>query len=332
MGDVAMTVPLIRALVQQYPHVKVTVVSRPLFKPFFDDIPRVAFHAAETNGKHKGLLGIWRLYKELRAHHVYAVADLHNVLRSKILTVLFRLIGKKTAATDKAREEKTALTRAENKVFKPLTPVIQRHADVFAELGFPVNIDMATSPERVPLTPDILEITGDKKQPWIGIAPFAQHSGKAYPDDLMKQVIDKLAFDSNYKLFLFGGGREEITRLEEFAKGHNNVEVVAGRLNLKQELRLIAHLDVMLSMDSGNGHMAAMQGVRVVTLWGATHPYAGFAPYNQPLKNSIMADREKYPLLPTSIYGNKKVEGYEDAMRTIAPDSVVAKINAILHQ
>lgn len=332
MGDVAMTVPLIRALVQQYPQVKITVVSRALFKPFFEDIPRVAFHAADTNGKHKGLLGIWRLYKELKVHHIFAVADLHNVLRSKLLTLLFKLRGKKTATTNKARGEKKALTRAENKVFKQLTPVIQRHANVFKQLGFPVNIDKATFPEKAPLTPDILEITGDKKQPWIGIAPFAQHASKAYPKDLMQEVINKLAFDGNYKLLLFGGGKEETVQLEGFAKGHTNVEVIAGRLKLRQELRLMKHLDVMLSMDSGNGHMAAMLGVKVVTLWGATHPYSGFAPYNQPPENSIMADREKYPLLPTSIYGNKKIEGYENAMRTITPDSIVAKIKEILHQ
>ena len=106
MGDVAMTVPLIRALVQQYPDVRVTVVSRPQFKPFFEDIPCVNFHGADTTGRHKGLLGIWRLYKELKAQPIYAVADLHNVLRSKILRLLFKLNGKKTATTDKAREAK----------------------------------------------------------------------------------------------------------------------------------------------------------------------------------------------------------------------------------
>lgn len=332
MGDVAMTVPLIRALVQQYPLVRVTIVSRPLFKPFFEDIPGVTFHEADTAGKHKGLLGIWKLYKELKAQPVYAVADLHNVLRSKILTLLFKLSGKKTATTDKAREAKKALTRAENKIFEPLMPVIQRHAAVFAQLGFPVNPDEAIFPEKSPLTADILEITGGKNKPWIGIAPFAQHAGKAYPKDLIKEVIDQLASDGNYKLLLFGGGKDETAQLEGFAKNHDDIIVVAGRLKLKQELHLMSHLDVMLSMDSGNGHMAAMQGVKVVTLWGATHPYAGFAPYNQPIENSLTADRDKYPLLPTSIYGNKKVEGYENAMRTITPDSVVAKIKEILNQ
>jgi len=83
-------------------------------------------------------------------------------------------------------------------------------------------------------------------------------------------------------------------------------------------------------MDSGNAHIAAMMGVKVITLWGATHPFAGFSPFNQPLGNCITADREKFPLLPTSIYGNKKVEGYEEAMRSISVENVVLSVQSQL--
>ena len=71
-------------------------------------------------------------------------------------------------------------------------------------------------------------------------------------------------------------------------------------------------------------------GIKVITLWGATHPFAGFAPFNQPLENCLVSDREKFPLLPTSVYGNKKVEGYGDAMRSISPEKVVFSIQSQL--
>ena len=105
---------------------------------------------------------------------------------------------------------------------------------------------------------------------------------------------------------------------------------MAGQLKLQQELRLISNLDVMLSMDSGNAHIAAMLGVKVITLWGATHPYAGFSPFNQTLENSLVSDRNMFPKLPTSVYGNIKVAGYEDAMRTILLESIVLKTKNIL--
>jgi hypothetical protein len=39
-----------------------------------------------------------------------------------------------------------------------------------------------------------------------------------------------------------------------------------------------------------------------------------------------VSDSKAYPLLPTSVYGNKIVPGYEEAMRSISPESVVEKI------
>lgn len=330
MGDVAMTVPLLRALVAQYPNVKVTVLTRAFFTPFFDGIPNVTVYPADVAGKHKGFFGLLKLYRELKALNIDAVADLHNVLRSKIVTKLFSLSGKPTSTTDKARDEKKALTRAENKIFRPLTPIVERHLDTFKKLGFPIDLSQPAFPAKQPLTEEVSAIAGTKSGKWIGIAPFAQHQGKVYPQDLIQEVIDLLAENPNYTLFLFGGGAKETAQLEAFAKGRNNIIVTAGKLKLAQELNLISHLDLMLSMDSGNAHMAAMLGIKVITLWGATHPYAGFAPFNQPADYTLTSDREKYPLLPTSIYGNKIVEGYEDAMRTILPETVVAKVNLLV--
>lgn len=326
MGDVAMTVPVLRALLLQHPDVRVTVVSRAFFRPFFEGLPRINFFAADTKGRHKGFMGILRLYADLKKLDVDMVADLHNVMRSKLVTKLFSLTGKKTATADKARAEKKALTRAQNKIFKPLKPVTQRYADVLAQLGFPITLQNPVFPDKQPLPDEVIQITGNKHGKWIGIAPFAQHQGKVYPQDLMQQVIDGLAADSQNQLFLFGGGKAETEILNQLAQAKPNITVVAGRLNLKQELALISHLNLMLSMDSGNGHIAAMLGIPVVTLYGATHPYAGFAPFNQPEANALTADRNQYPLLPTSIYGNKIVQGYEDAMRTISPQSVIDKV------
>jgi ADP-heptose:LPS heptosyltransferase len=144
----------------------------------------------------------------------------------------------------------------------------------------------------------------------------------------MTEVIEKLARNSEYKILLFGGGKKEIEILNSLSAPFKNVINVAGKIKFQQELELISNLDVMLSMDSGNAHIAAMLGVKVVTLWGATHPYAGFLPFNQSLKNALTSDRNQYPKLPTSVYGNKIVEGYEDAMRTITTESIVNLLNS----
>lgn len=327
MGDVAMTVPVLRAFVKQYPTIKVTVVSRPFFKPFFEGIQNLDFFPFDEKERHKGFPGLLRLFRDLKKLQIDAFADLHNVLRSKVVSLLFALSGKKRATVDKGREGKKQLTRAENKIFKQLPTMFERHKKVFEELGFPLDLSNPEFPEKAILSAEITDLIGGNYQKLIGIAPFAQYDSKVYPLDLMQEVISKLAENKDQTILLFGGGKKEIEILDSLSKSFENVINVAGKIKFQQELQLISNLNVMLSMDSGNAHIAAMLGVKVVTLWGATHPYAGFLPFNQSLDNALTADRKRYPKLPTSVYGNKIVEGYENAMGTISPEEVISQLD-----
>ena len=329
MGDVAMTVPVIKALIDQHPDVKITVASRGFLKPLFDTIENVTFFTVDDKNTHKGFLGLYKLYRELKKSGITHVADLHNVLRSKIVGLFFKLSGIPVLKIDKGRAEKKALTRTKNKVFKQLKTSHQRYADVFTQLGFPVDISNPTFNKPQKLTKEIVNITGEKTTKWIGVAPFAAFPSKVYSLDLLEKVIEQLS-KKGYQLFLFGG-KADLEVLNPLADKFNNVINVAGKLDrIKNELNLISNLDVMLSMDSGNAHFAAMLGIKTVTLWGGTHPFAGFAPFNQPEDYCLLPDLKKYPNLPCSVYGNKVCDGYEDVMRSIPPEKVIDKIISIL--
>ena len=324
MGDVAMMVPVLRAFSKHYPEVKLTVLTRVFFTPFFRDLSNVTVFPADVNGKHKGVFGLYKLSKELKELGIDAVADLHNVLRSNTLKTFF--LGMPFFQIDKSRAEKKALISG--KVFKPLKTTHQRYADVFDKLGFPINLSNPEFPEKIDLNKRELTLIDGDTNKIIGIAPFAAHEGKMYPLDLMKTVIKSLSID--YKVILFGGGKHEVEVLNEFEKINENIVNTAGKLTMEEELDIISNLDVMLSMDSGNAHMAAMLGVKVVTIWGITHPFAGFAPFNQPEDYCLLSDRDQFPLIPTSVYGNKYPEHYKEASRSISPEKVIKKISQIL--
>ena len=330
MGDVAMTVPVIQSFVKQHPEAKITFVSRSFLQPLFYDIENVSFFSVDTTKAHKGFFGLIRLFKELKSIQPTHFADFHNVLRSKVIRLLFSFFTSvKIAVIDKGRTEKKALTRVKNKIFKQLKTSHQRYTDVLIKLGFDTKIDKDLSTNKQQLSQQNTELFGEKNLTWIGIAPFAAFSSKTYPEDLMLEVVQGLSKE-NVQLFLFGG-KADIEKLESIESKFSNVISVAGKLDgLKEELNLISNLDVMLSMDSGNAHFAAMLGVKTITLWGSTHPYAGFAPFNQPNDFCILPDLEKYPALPSSIYGNKILPGYENAMRSILPTTVVQKIKEII--
>ena len=331
MGDVAMSIPVIRALTEKHPECKITVLSKPFFKPLFDKIPQVSFFAAQVNTKHKGILGLFKLYRELKKENITHVADFHNVLRSKILRTLFIFNGNPCICINKGRTEKKALTRTKNKIFKQLKTSHQRYAEVLNKLGFNLDLSNPTLIEKKKLSEKITIITGLKTDTWIGIAPFAAFKGKVYPLQLMEEVIREMA-SKGFKIFLFGGGKHEVKILNTIEKTYKNVINLAGQLSFKEELEVISKLDLMVSMDSGNAHLAAMQQVKTITLWGVTHPYAGFAPFHQPDDYCLISDLEKYPKIPCSIYGNKVINGYENVMETISPDRVIEKIMSVLSE
>jgi ADP-heptose:LPS heptosyltransferase len=327
MGDVAMTVPIIRAFVIQYPTVNVTVVSRPFFKPFFDAIPNCTFFEVDLHNRHNGVLGIIRLFLDLKKLKIDAFLDLHNVLRSKFIRTLCFLSGIKIAFINKGRQEKQQLTRPKNKIFKPLKSVFDRQLEAFQKLGFTINISNPKFPDKAVLSAKILEITDQKRNwNWIGIAPFAQYDTKIYPIAKLQIVVDELVRNTNNKLFFFSAPNDEAAVLKLHFENTENAIIIARKLSFQEELNLISNLDVMLSMDSGNAHLAAMYGVNTITLWGATHPYAGFAPFGQPQENNLVSDRIKYPFLPTSVYGKKIVKGHENAMATIEEKAIIEAI------
>jgi len=325
MGDVAMTVPVVKAILEQHPDIEITYISRPQFAAFFPNIPRLHYYSADLENTYKGFAGIIKLYYHLKKYGRYdGVADLHGNLRSRILRRLFGLKGIPNMFINKGREEKKLLTRFPNKVLKPLKRTVERYADVFRGLGCGVVLANTLEKQHKPLTEDIINITGNKTRTWIGISPFAKHIGKTYPLEKMETVIAGLSKE-NVQIFLFGGSAFERDVCERWATTYPNVTSIVQRLNMQQELILINNLDVMLSMDSAGMHLASLEGTPVVSVWGATHHYAGFLGYGQSEEN-IVADNIE--CRPCSVYGNRPCFRKDYAcMHRIDPETIVARLN-----
>lgn len=333
MGDVALTLPVIRTVLEIYPDLHITLVTRQQFTPFFENIERLEVVIAEVRGKHKGAPGLFRLFLELKKHRkIHTVVDLHSVLRSRILSFYFRMTGIRVFSIDKGRKEKRQLTARKNKVFKQLKHTTRRYADVFEKAGYPVKLLLKRNwfngtevPGRFLQQNDLLP----KNTKWIGIAPFSKHREKMWSLQKMEQVIEYFS-KKEMKIFLFGGGGDEINQLNSL-KRFPNIVIIAGILTLQQELGLISLLDVMISMDSANMHLAWLSGIPVVSIWGATHRYAGFGPLNGNEKYIVEIPREKLSCRPCSVYGNKSCWRNDHAcMEWIMPGEVIQMTERVL--
>ena len=319
-----MTVPVIKNVLQQNPELQITVVSNAFLQPLFQNIERCNFYSAHLKSKHKGIKGIYQLVKELKGLYKFdAIADLHNVLRSSLIKIFFTLSNLTIATLDKGRQQKKELTRKNNKVLEPLTSMHERYADVFRFLGLSIKLNNDKPVFGKQLPPPILHDIFSTEKRIIGIAPFAQHEEKMYPLSKMKKVVQQLATQNNTVL-LFGGGKNETEILQQWADDIEGIHNMAGKFSFTEELAIISNIHIMVSMDSANMHLASLFGVKVISVWGATHPYAGFNGWAQKSENIVQVNLY---CRPCSVFGNKPCyRGDNACMNMISEEMIISKI------
>ena len=336
LGDVAMAVPVVWALATQYPDIRITVLSKGFARTLFEDLaPNVNFMEADLKKEYHGVKGLNALYRRLVAKQFTKVADLHNVLRSEYLRMRFNLGRYRVEHVNKHRHQRRQLTSYKHKVKKPLPSSFENYAEVFARLGYPVDIKKFHSifPKEGGNQNLLPAAIGPRKsfEQWIGIAPFAAHEGKVYPPRLMEQVIFQLIQKHpNIRIFFFGKGEQEDKFFQLWCAQYRQCLYVSKHCEtMYQELILMSHLDAMISMDSANMHLASLTGIPVVSVWGATHPMAGFLGFNNNKDNIIQLDLD---CRPCSIFGNKPCQrGDYACLQNIPPERIVERIQSIIN-
>lgn len=317
LGDVAMAVPVVQSLALQHPELDITFLSKSMCAPLFAKMPQnVHFIAIDPQAlqSFKNLKAF--VENDLKIRQFDYVADLHSVLRTFYIKWRALLHGAKIATIDKGHPAKRRLTRARCKRFVQLKNSTERYADVLQRLGFAVTLDFTSLFAEKPAS-----------RHWVGFAPFARHKGKIYPTEKSEKVVELLS-QRGWTVYLFGNGEREKSLLESWAAKYQNVICTAGKSTLQDELELMNALDVMVSMDSANMHLASLAATPVVSIWGATHPFAGFMGWHQSMDNAVQLD---LPCRPCSTFGNKPCRrGDYACLAGISPKMIVEKVEKIM--
>jgi ADP-heptose:LPS heptosyltransferase len=329
MGDVALLTPVIRSMRDKYPDVEITLLTRAAFTPFFYSIPGLRFFYPDFTGRHKGLAGIFRLYRDLRNNQkIDYIIDLHNVIRTWLLRSLFIPGGVPYKSVNKGRAEKKQVTVGKSKVW--LKHTVERYCDAFTAAGFSVTpgkgpwiVPSDDSSERVR---SIIENSSFLK---IGIAPFAKHKLKTWPEENIVTLIGLISKNYKAKFILFGSSGEA-DKLNVLSKKVTNALVVADQYDLFDQIAVINKLDFMISMDSANMHLAALTGTKVISIWGGTDPIAGFGAWKQPDPYSFRIGFEDLICRPCTVYGKGKcLRGDFACMDWLTPEIVFRKMQEL---
>lgn len=338
IGDVAMTIPAVYVACRQNPGIQFVMLTRRGLDAMFVNAPEnLAVEAVDLkDGRYKGVMGMRRLAKEMKGKwHPDAFVDLHDVIRTRLLGLFFRLGGIPVSRINKGRAEKKALTRQKNKCFKPLSTQLERYSATFRHAGIDVGSDFdgvfggwGKAPAKM-----FAKISEPRPscQTWIAVAPFAAHAGKVYPPEKMRQVVEELASKPGRRIFLLGGGGDEQAVLEQWSAMSENITSMAGkRYGFAAEMALLNHCAAAVVMDSANMHLAALAQTPTVAVWGATHPYAGFTAWNSHGGATLQSN---LPCRPCSVFGNKpciREDWPLKCMVLISPTDIIEATNKLV--
>lgn len=362
MGDVAISAPLVRAYASANSDSNFYMVSQPRFEAMFNFNPKTGKSKIASkpnnlfyiplNTKHGAKDysgGIIHLIKfALRVKKEYGIthfADIHDVLRTKVIRIILRILGVRIATINKHRRERNKLCRKNNKHLKQIIKSQRCMEEVFISLGMKdlhfsdfatttsnISVKCSSSDTNIKTnnytntnanTDTSTSIDTNNEPIKIGIAPFAGHRGKEWSADKMEEVV-KYFSNNNVKIFLYGGGKRELDIMSPWAQKYPNVELFAGKHTLEEELQSMENLDLMLSMDSANMHLASLVGTPVVCIWGATHKFAGYNGWGQSEDNSVEVALE---CRPCSIFGAKPCIRKDYAcLENVTPQMVIEKI------
>jgi len=326
MGDVILTLPLLRSFAASWPDEELIFATKKPFDSFVQDIPGVRVFLSDHHGRHRGFTGLLRVWKDICSQHdITAVADLHDVIRSKILRFLFRMGGCRVAVIDKQRSARRKLVRG--RLNGSLRHTVERYGDVFARAGYPVAI--LPGPWIKPSEKAMgkaVSITAGRTGPLVGVAPLARHRLKMWPADKMTEMLRMMTSQNVCTLLLFGSP-DETRSIDDLAALVPGSIPMAGMISLDEEIALISQLDLMIAMDSSNMHLAAMLGVDTVSIWGATHPRAGFSAWGMPEENQVQIPDTELTCRPCTIYGKGECRrGDLACLEWLTPEMVLRKI------
>lgn len=331
ISNVASIVPPLDSLERRYPTHEFTVLSRHFLQPLFAHFDHVDFVGADIRHEHKGLHGAIKLFGQLRHKQFDAVVDLQDVPRTRLIRRLFWLCGTKVVTVDKQRAERRQLIKLGARQYKPLKTIFERYSEAFGQIGLQTDNEF----DHIPRATDekrrkVNDIYGEKQGYWIGIAPLSIARGKTLPFRKTKNIIRHFDSRPNTKIFLFGAGEMENELLGDWQTVFTNVYAVHTSLKLDEELALMEQLDVMITMDSGNAHLAALTATPVVSIWGATHPYAGFGSWKQPAENQIGVD---FSCRPCTAHEDKRCKyGDYRCLESISSAKIIKCIEYTLEQ
>jgi heptosyltransferase-1 len=289
LGDIVMALPALSALRKSFPDAKISWFIRPEFAPLLKNHP----HLTETIIFDRKYLGrawfspramaallslIWRLNRS----KFDIVIDLQGLFRTASLSWLSGC--KKRFGMADAGELGYIFYTHKVAQDKGCIHLVDYYLKIVRDAGASktdVQFLLPTDPAAVDVVKRLLETNGISPNSYAVFVPTSAQSDKCWPVERFAALADRVSKQFHLSIIATGAASEKdaIERLKNLASV--SIANFAGATSLNELVALLNNAKLVVSNDTGPGHIAAALGVPVVLIFGPTNP-ARVHPYNRP--------------------------------------------------
>jgi len=315
IGDIVLTFPVVAALKAAYPDCQIDYVTKPAFRHLLEACPGLS-HIFTLEGS------IRQLRKDINFQSYDAVLDLHNNLRTLLLTAFS---GAKVYKYPKNNWNKWLLTRFKIKQ-EGRQHVVERYLSTLKQT-FGLEVLAPENPYEIPESEQfsIQDATGFAPRKYVAFAIGAQFATKRLPTDLMIKLLQKM----EHPLVLLGGKEDQPTANEIVAAlGGQKVVSMVGQLNIHGSAWLVKNAAALLTHDTGLMHIGACFEVPIHLIWGNTVKDFGMYPFRLEQENCFQYEVENLKCRPCSKIGFQNCpKGHFACMRQQDLDFISTQLN-----
>lgn len=324
LGDMILSTPVIRAIRDRHPDALISLMTTPLAAPLMASDPDLSdVIVFDKRGREKGLSGIFKKAKQLKAMQFDRVYSLHRSSRTALVLFLAG-IAQRIGFSD------ASLSFLYSRRVKRLG---KGHHAVLRNLSLvnDYSNNQAAAPEMQLFAPDktcvdsvVLDEIG-QPQPFAVFAPGSAWETKKWYGQGFAQ-LSSLLDAVGIRVVLVGGPDETDTCRQIADKGR--ATDLSGRLSLPETLFLMTHASLVVANDSMAMHMASATKRPTVAIFCSTIPGFGFGPWNNPL--SIIVEPENLGCRPCGDHGHKACPNGTRACMQIPSETVMTACRRLL--
>jgi heptosyltransferase-1 len=298
LGDIVLALPALTALHKSFPGAKISWLVRTDFKALLENHPHldeiIPFDRRYL-GKawfHPGALAcLFSLIKKLRKGRFDAVIDFQGLFRTASLAWLSGC--KKRYGIAHAREFAHLFYTHKIHQTEDCIHLVDYYLKIIQTAGaskLDVEFVLPEHPEAIESVNKLLATLGMKFNNYAVLVPGSAHEDKRWPIERFANLAEKISSEFGLSIVAVGGTSEAelVERLQSTA--NVPVENFAGKISLLELVVLLKNAGLVVSNDTGPGHIAAALGTPLVMMFSWSNP-ARIAPYQ---RSECIVAREPY--------------------------------------